>query len=184
MPVESPGNTSSKIMDKCAETSSFFLNGGLYARQVSFIWFSRNWWWLVLPVVTTLFLSLWHSAMIYVSIILVFMFFPALISIAFFKHALSPLAVSNIYLQKYLIYNSRISRIFIPDERYDKVPPEQSYNFSEIKHAVISGRYLTITLSSSQYDMLIIPLNVFSKDSIEFIYELFGNYGMDFAEDI
>ncbi len=163
-------------------TTPFCFKASEIIRWVLMLWLSKNWWWLALPIVVVSIMTIWCSVAGYVALMLIFLIYPTTLMLIYFNFILSPMIRCPLYRQVITISDGVIKRQFFSDERFECVPSDNVVNIEQVDHFTLLQKTVLITLKTSRYDIIPIPLNAFDSECQNHIADMLEKCGMKFVQ--
>ena len=141
----------------------FAVSSGQYIRPMLRMYFGRNWWWFVVPILVILGLMLvMHDARwLIVCLMLIFMVFPMILILIYFNYALT-LEVRWSLMEKSMIIDEEGLHLSFTDKRMH----QRDIAWSDISNITRDRNAFYFHLKVRRFNYLMIPCSVLLENEI------------------
>lgn len=150
-------------MRKSIHIDSFSVSSQQYMRPMLRMYFGRNWWWFVIPILITLGLMfVFHDERwLIVCLMLIFMIFPMILVLIYFNYALT-LEVRWSIMEKTITINDDGMHLIFTDQRMRS----RDISWREISSITRDNNAFYFHLKVRRYNYVMIPCEVLEKNEI------------------
>ena len=141
----------------------FKVESGVYLRLLSKMFFARNWWWFLLPLLVC---GVCGCAMadvrwLIVALMVAFVMYPMLLALIYFNYALTAEARWNIMEKTAVICDEGIRLTFT----HERMKPHL-ITWGDISHVERNDRHIIFHLSTRKYTYFILPRDILPQQDI------------------
>ncbi|MBO7608987.1 MAG: hypothetical protein J6S96_02130 [Muribaculaceae bacterium] len=150
-------------MGEALHIKPFAVTSGQYMRPMLRMFFGRNWWWFVVPILIMLgLMSVLHDARwLIVCLMLIFMIFPMILILIYFNYALT-LEVRWSIMEKAMMIDDKGLHLTFSDERMHS----RDIAWSDISSITRDRNAFYFHLNVRRYNYVMLPCSVLADNGI------------------
>lgn len=143
-------------------TKYFKISSSTYVRHCFSAWAEKWWWTLALPIAVLLILGLKDARYFIIAFALILIVYPGILALLYFNYALRPSAAYALLSRKMIFSDDGVDIEYAPCDEHP-LPPNSHIPIEAISKVEDDGGSINIILSSSKYDVIIVPSNAFAE---------------------